>query len=103
MSNVHSGDTYASQAEPLGNQSAGASQPRPYREFNQQEIVDVFSYHAPTPEQVEIYERINQAFRRCALEIAPVLPDGPGKTVAIRKLADARMAANAAVALGGKF
>jgi hypothetical protein len=84
-------------------QSAGASQPQPYRAFDEKEIVEIFSYHPPTPDQRMTYERINAAFIDLAIEIAPFLPDGPGKTAAIRKLADARMAANAAVALGGKF
>lgn len=74
-----------------------------YRIFNEKEITEIFSYHPPTEQQREVFERINKAFITAALEIAPLLPDGPGKTAAIRKLADARMAANAAVALEGKF
>lgn len=76
---------------------------QPYRDFTDPEIEDIFSYHAPGPEQRETYEQINAAFVECAKTIAPLLPAGPGKTVAIRKLSDARMAANAAVALDGKF
>lgn len=76
---------------------------QPYRTFDEAEIREIFSYHAPTPEQRETYEQINAAFIECALEVSTLLPDGPGKTVAIRKLADARMAANAAVALEGRF
>jgi hypothetical protein len=74
-----------------------------YRTYDDEEIREIFSYHPPTPEQVAIYEQINNAFIQCALNIAPLLPDGPGKTVAIRKLAETRMAANASVALGGRF
>lgn len=74
-----------------------------YRTFDEKEITEIFSYHPPTEAQRETYEEINTAFIECAKSIAPLLPDGPGKTVAIRKLADARMAANAAVALEGKF
>ncbi len=76
---------------------------QPYRDFTDPEIEDIFSYHAPTPEQRGIYEQINAAFQEAAKKIAPLLPAGPGKTVAIRRLSDARMAANAAVALEGKF
>ena len=76
---------------------------QPYREFNDAEIEDLFSYHPPTPEQRGTYEEINAAFVECAKKIAPLLPGGPGKTVAVRKLSDARMSANAAVALNGKF
>lgn len=74
-----------------------------YRTFDGKEITEIFSYHPPTEEQRETYAEINAAFIKCAEDVAPLLPDGPGKTVAIRKLADARMAANAAVALEGKF
>lgn len=74
-----------------------------YRKFDETEIRDIFSYHAPTPEQRVIYEKINEAFIQCALASIPLIPDGPGKTLAVRALADARMKANAAVALDGKF
>jgi hypothetical protein len=75
-----------------------------YWQFNtEEEIRDIFSYHPLTPEQCETCEKINEAFIQLALTICPLLPDGPGKTVAVRKLADARMSANAAVALDGKF
>lgn len=67
------------------------------------QIKDIFSYHPPTPEQREVYERINAAFIACAEAIEPLLPEGPGKTVAIRKLSEARMQANASVALEGRF
>lgn len=74
-----------------------------YRTYDEEEINAIFSYHPPTAEQRDTYEAINQAFIEAASKIIPLLPDGPGKTVAVRKLADARMAANASVALGGKF
>ncbi len=67
------------------------------------QLQDVFSYHAPKPDQVEKYEAINKAFLSCAEVINQAMPSGPGATVAIRKLAEARMAANAAVALEGRF
>jgi hypothetical protein len=68
-----------------------------------EQIREIFSYHPPTPEQREIYEKINAAFIQCAGAIEPLMPEGPGKTVAIRKLAEARMQANASVALEGRF
>lgn len=74
-----------------------------YLTYDAAEIRDIFSYHAPSDEQRAVYEQINAAFIECALKIAPLLPPGPGKTVAIRTLAWARMEANASVALQGKF
>lgn len=76
---------------------------QPYRDFTDSEIEDLFGYHPPTPEQREVYDQINAAFIECGKKIAKLLPSGPGKTVAIRGLAEARMKANAAVALEGKF
>lgn len=75
----------------------------PFRKFDAEEIGDIFSYHAPTEEQRAIYEFINRVFIDAATELAKVMPDGPGKTAAIRALADARMKCNAAVSLQGKF
>jgi hypothetical protein len=77
--------------------------PEVFRKFDDREIEEIFSYHPPNEQQRETYEQINQAYIQCAKTIAPLLPDGPGKTAAIRKLADARMASNASVALGGSF
>ncbi len=74
-----------------------------YRKFDQEEIEQIFSYHPPNEKQRETYEQINLAFIKCAEEVAALMPDGPSKTAAIRKMADARMACNASVALEGKF
>ena len=75
----------------------------PYRKFDEAEIIDIFSYHPPTDEERRIYEEVNTAFVQAGLRLVPLMPDGPGKTVAIRKLADARMAVNMAIALEGRF
>lgn len=74
-----------------------------YRAFDVAAIRDIFSYHAPTEEQRETYERINAAFIQLALEVEPLMPDGPGKTAAMRSLSSARMACNASIALEGRF
>ena len=71
--------------------------------MTEDQLKDVFSYHAPTEKQREVYEKINAAFLDCARVVNAVTPEGPGKTVAIRKLSDARMQANASVALEGRF
>ena len=68
------------------------------------ELVEfIFTYHPPSPEQRATYDGLTAEFLRLALHVNAALPEGPGKTVAIRKLAEARMAANAAVALAGRF
>lgn len=68
-----------------------------------EEIEDIFSYHAPKAEQAAKYTAVNAAFVECAKLVNEVMPDGPGATVALRKLAEARMAVNAAIALEGRF
>ena len=68
-----------------------------------EEITNIFSYHPPTEEQRKIYEEINKQYLALALHLQILLPEGPGKTVALRKLSEARMQANACVALEGKF
>ena len=74
-----------------------------FRNFDDEAISEIFTYHTPTTEQADKYAQINAAFQECAKTVTGLLPDGPGKTVAVRKLSDARMGANAAVALDGKF
>jgi hypothetical protein len=66
-------------------------------------IEHIFAYHPPSEAQARVYEAINGSFASIAHYLNSVLPEGPGKTVAIRKLAEARMQANAAVALEGRF
>jgi hypothetical protein len=71
--------------------------------MTEEQIENIFSYHAPTEEEREVYEAINTEFQRTAKLINELMPNGPGATVAIRKLSEARMAANQAVALKGTF
>ena len=62
----------------------------------------VFTYHAPTgPEQLAAYERIRLAAKDLARVIAEVTPTCADQTAAIRKVREAAMTANAAIALGG--
>lgn len=71
--------------------------------MTEEQIVNIFSYHSPTPEQAAVYAIINEAFQHTAKVINRYMPPGAGATVAIRKLSEARMQANAAVALQGTF
>lgn len=71
--------------------------------FTIENINDIFSNHQLTSEQLTTYVKINRGFLDLALNLIPLLPDGPGKTAAVRHLADSRMKFNAALALDGKF
>ena len=62
-----------------------------------------FSYHPPkTPSEVEAYERIRTAGKVMAATIVQLTPPGADQTAAVRKIREAVMTANAALACGGK-
>lgn len=71
--------------------------------FTPEQINDLFSYHAPTEGQLEKYEAIREGARAFALVIVANTPPSPDQSVAIRKLRESVMTANAAVALKGKY
>jgi len=63
------------------------------------ELDNIFSYHSPKPGQPERYERIRQAAKelsRTIIECTPVCAD---QSAAIRKVREAVMTANAAIAI----
>lgn len=61
-----------------------------------------FSYHAPQGDQLERYEKLRTAAKGFAMAINDLAPDSADKTAAIRKVREAVMTANAAIACGGK-
>jgi len=62
----------------------------------------VFTYHAPTAEQIPLYEQIRAAGKRLVLIILEVTPKCADQQAAIRKVREAVMTANAAIALNGE-
>lgn len=63
------------------------------------DIEHTFSYHPPTDGQVEKYVAIRLAAKEFAKVLVANTPDGPDKTAAVRKIREAVMTANAAIAL----
>ena len=61
-------------------------------------IAELFTYHPPTPEQVELYVQIRTAGESLARVIHVCCPGGPDRTAAIRKVREAVMTANASIA-----
>lgn len=59
---------------------------------------DLFTYHAPTPEQAEKYKAINEAAKEFARVVLDSCPRNPDRSAAIRKIREARMTANSAIA-----
>lgn len=61
-------------------------------------IKHLFTYHQPTADQLPLFTKITQAAEAFALVIAECTPPGPGQTIAIQHVVDARMRANMAIA-----
>ena len=69
----------------------------------QMDVDHVFTYHAPTHEQWAKYEAVRQAARNFAVVILNDVPAGADQSAALRKVREAAMTANAAIALGGRL
>jgi hypothetical protein len=68
----------------------------------EEKIKNWFCYHAPRgQEDIDRYTRIRDAGREFALLLAQETPPGADQTAAIRKVREAVMTANAAIACGG--
>lgn len=61
-----------------------------------------FTYHAPTSDQQVAYEKLRSSAKDFAYAINDLVPDSADKTAALRKLREAVMTANQAIACGGK-
>ena len=61
-----------------------------------------FTYHPPTDKDVVSYQEIRASALEFARRIAKYCPNGADKTAAIRKVREAVMTANAAIACCGK-
>lgn len=66
-----------------------------------EEAKNYLNYHSPTPEDVEKHDGINASFQELIENVWNYLPDGPGKTVAIRAIGAARMQCNSTIANNG--
>lgn len=61
----------------------------------------LFTYHPPSDAQRLDYDAINKAAKEFALVVLMCTPSGADQSAAIRKIREARMTANAAIACGG--
>ena len=61
-------------------------------------IEELFTYHAPTPEQQLKYLAIREAAKALARVIDQSCPAGPDRTAAVRHVREAVMTANASIA-----
>lgn len=63
-----------------------------------EELVNRFTYHAPREDQVERYEEIRAKGLLLALEVNGSCPESREKSLAMTKIEEAVMWANAAIA-----
>lgn len=68
-----------------------------------QEIESMFLYHPWNSDQVAHGEAVRNVLIHAVGVIIEHCPPGPDRTVAIRKLREARMDANSAITHGGKY
>lgn len=63
-----------------------------------EQIENNFKYHSPKEGQLEKYERVRGEAKLFALSVSELAPDSREKSLAITKLEEAVMWANAAIA-----
>lgn len=66
-------------------------------------IDDIFTYHAPTPEQLPKYQALRDKAKELGHLILDTVPPGPDQTASVRLLRESIMTANACIALQGKY
>jgi len=66
------------------------------------DLEKLFSYQPPTPDMQEHFEAVSKACEAAARVIVEHVPPSADRTLAIQHLVDARMRANAAIALDGQ-
>lgn len=67
------------------------------------DLDNIFKYHAPDSDQQVAYEKLRSSAKSFASAIVELTPPCADQTAAIRKVREAVMTANAAIALKGKL
>ena len=67
--------------------------------FTEEQIAEAFTYHKPNTDQAERYGDLRAQMKWTAVRVLELTPAGPEQTLAIRKLEEASMWANKAIAL----
>ncbi len=70
--------------------------------FTDEQIDEMFTYH-DDPAKVPHYDAVNDAAKALFRTIQEHCPPSPDRSAAFRMVREARMTANAAIALDGKF
>ena len=72
--------------------------------ISRSDLENWFNYHPPVGDQVQRYEMLRNAAREFAEKVVKLTPPSADQTAAVRKILEAVMTANAAIACeqGGK-
>jgi hypothetical protein len=70
--------------------------------ITEERLINWFCYHPPSPEQIPAYEEIREAGLAFARVILRLTPPSADQSAAIRKVREAVMTANAAIACQGQ-
>lgn len=74
----------------------------PFSLMTKEGAVAHFKYKAPDETTRPKYGTVTRAFVAIVEELYDLMPDGPGRTLALRKLEDARAAVNSTIANEGQ-
>ncbi len=75
----------------------------PVEKLTPENLHDAFEYHKWDEEQTRIGTAVREALEVAARVILINVPDCPDRSVALRKIREARMDANSAITHRGKF
>jgi hypothetical protein len=67
-----------------------------------QEFLETLNYHTPDDRTRDLYPQVNATFQEFGDKLWDLMPEGPSKTVACRKLRETRMAVNDCIANNGQ-
>jgi hypothetical protein len=71
--------------------------------FTKEVLEDIFTYHAPRPDQIPKYNNIREAAKNFANIIVENTPSSADQSAAIRMLRELVMTCNQSIALDGKY
>lgn len=75
----------------------------PVEQITTENLHDCFEYHTWDEEQTEVGKRVRKVLEDAARVIIEDVPSCPDRSVAIRKLREARMDVNSAITHRGRF
>jgi len=67
--------------------------------INEENVEQVLTYQPPSSDQIERFGLLRQAFISCAITIMENVPEGRERSLALTKIQECRMWANAGIAL----